>query len=111
MGVLKQPTQCCFCGKNGAMAYWSTVNGGVDVEFPEMRSAHSPDTEVFMSVLAVCTTCALDALPALIADAVISARGSVVGTAGIALERVESRFWRAAYDALARDHAKLQLKL
>ena len=101
MGVLENPARCCFCGHRKAVAYWDGFGKGVSVSFRKMRPDHftenNPDPRI--RVVTVCEACALDALPALIADAMV---GNGIDRGGWALSEITKRFWRAAYDALHR---------
>jgi len=46
-------------------------------------------------VIAVCSTCAIETLPSLIADAIYLPKHKAADAAKRSLERVDSRFWRA----------------
>src|SRR6516162_11291360 len=79
----EQVERCSFCGGPEATAYWRGERGPISC----------------------CRTCAVETLPALMADAVvgeIAPHSRTVAQLGGALERFESRFWRAAVIALCR---------
>jgi hypothetical protein len=75
--------RCEFCGEASAAAYWRTAGG----------------------VLPVCRPCAEDALPRLLADAVVGEAGGGPNAARQlqgALGRAEATYWRAGCLAMAR---------
>jgi hypothetical protein len=87
--MLGRALDCCsFCGEARSAAYW-TVAG--------IEGA---------SAIGVCRECAVEVLPALMADALVGEGASnrtLINDLKAALDRADARFWKAASSALAAE--------
>src|SRR5262245_8645963 len=70
---------CSICGNPNAAAHWLGIES-----------------------ISVCRPCAVEALPALIADAIVGEHGGLAPNLDIYLAKIEKAFWRAATLATQR---------